>query len=292
MKNIFMTSLLGIVLYSCTLNRSLPADNNGKPMLLGVHTEADLRKKPFNSWFNKNYDTYQFDTATAKEIKPLLSNKQVEIFMGTWCGDSQREVPRMLKILSYCGIPTGRIKIIMVDNHDSTYKQSPGHEERALNIHRVPDLLVYENNIELGRIVEEPIITLEKDLLTILKREDYPTSYKGIDYLIKQFRLYGTLGVERDTANTILALQKLLKNKYELSPYARINLNAGDTAKALLIYRLNSMAYPKEADLYYRLGSVYLSMGNKLMARENLIKALALRPDYPDAKKKLSQISN
>ena len=97
--------------------------------------------------------------------------------MGTWCGDSRREVPRMLKILDYCGIKPEQVKIVMVSNADSLYKQSPNHEERGLNILRVPTLIVYENTTEINRVIEYPVESLEKDLLRIMSKQPYKPNY-------------------------------------------------------------------------------------------------------------------
>lgn len=290
MKNIFIIAACCAAIHSCTVTKTGVKTTTPEPKLLGVHTEQSMRTKPYNTWFQKNYDEYKTDSATAEQLIPLLANKEIEIYMGTWCGDSKREVPRMLKILNYCHFPADKLKIIMVDNEDSTYKQSPTHEERNLNIHRVPDLIVFEKNAELGRIVESPVISLEKDLLTILKKEEYSTSYKGIYYLINQFKLQGIDGVEKDSVKITAALKTLLKHKFELNPYGRISLNTGETKKAILIYTLNTMAYPAEADVFFRLGSIYQQTGNKEKAKENLEKAIILKPDYPEAKKKLEEL--
>jgi hypothetical protein len=37
-----------------------------------------------------------------------------------------------------------------------------------MNIVRVPTIIVYENNIESGRIIENPVTSLEQDMVKIL----------------------------------------------------------------------------------------------------------------------------
>jgi hypothetical protein len=155
------------------------SDRNGNPTLLGQATREGLQQEPFASWFNKNYQDYTIDSATAAQLKSLVKGKQFDIFMGTWCGDSRREVPRMFKILDYIGVEAAQIRLIQVSNRDSVYKQSPGHGERGLDILRVPTLLVYENNKETGRIVEYPVVSLEKDLLTLFTRQPYTPNYSN-----------------------------------------------------------------------------------------------------------------
>jgi hypothetical protein len=99
--------------------------------------------------------------------------------MGTWCGDSRREVPRLLKMLDCCGFPMDQLQLIMVSNHSDMYKKSPGREEAGRNIIRVPTLIVESNDQEVGRLVEYPVITLEKDLLAILRQDHYVPRYQN-----------------------------------------------------------------------------------------------------------------
>jgi hypothetical protein len=154
-------------------------DKRGNLILLGKSTRERLAQPPFNDWYNKNYAAYTIDSNTANQIKPLLKNKQFFLFMGTWCGDSRREVPRMYKILDYCQVKLSRIQLINLNNSDTAYKQSPGHEERGLNILRVPTLLIYENGHEVGRVVESPVTSLEKDMFAIVTKQPYEHRYKN-----------------------------------------------------------------------------------------------------------------
>jgi hypothetical protein len=148
-------------------------------ILLGKSSRERLAQPPFNDWYNKNYAAYTVDSTTANQTKPLLRNKQFLLFMVTWCGDSLREVPRMYKILDYCQVKLSRIQLVTLNNSDTAYKQSPGHEERGLNILRVPTLLIYENGHEVGRVVESPVTSLEKDMLAIVTRQPYEHRYKN-----------------------------------------------------------------------------------------------------------------
>ncbi len=77
----------------------------------------------------------------------------------------------------YCGVLPEQVKIVMVSNADTLYKQSPAHEEKGLNIIRVPTMIVYENNTEINRFIEYPVESLEKDLLKILKKQLYKPNY-------------------------------------------------------------------------------------------------------------------
>jgi hypothetical protein len=155
-------------------------DKKGNLILLGKCTRERLAQTPFDVWYTKKFEAYTVDSTTANQIKPLLKNKQFLLFMGTWCGDSRREVPRMYKILDYCRVKPSQIQLITLNNSDTAYKQSPGHEERGLNIRRVPTLLIFENQHEVGRVVESPVTSLEKDILAIVTGQPYEHRYKDL----------------------------------------------------------------------------------------------------------------
>jgi len=187
MKTYFIIIIISVLtISSCSVSKSssspvflnqISKDSHGNDMLLGKCTRTALLKLPFADWFKPNYDSYVVDSFTCNFIRPLLAGKSLTIFLGTWCGDSRREVPRVLKMLDCCGFPMNDLTLVMVGNSDSLYKKSPQHEEAGKNIVRVPTIIVEQKNAEIGRIIEFPITSLEKDLLTILRKEKYQPNY-------------------------------------------------------------------------------------------------------------------
>jgi hypothetical protein len=228
-----------------TLNKEVK-DGNGNPQLLGECTKAGLEAAPYNTWFVKNYNDYQVDSATANLLKTSLAGKQLKIFMGTWCGDSRREVPRIYKILDYCGIDSSAIQLIMVSAADSAYKQSPGHEERGMDIFRVPDLIVFDEGRELGRIVESPVSSLEKDLQTLAGGGAYSPQYPGANQLIKLFREEKMEKIEKELPELAARIRPLVHSPSELNVYARVMQIAGEERKASITLKINSLLFPDQ----------------------------------------------
>ncbi|MBX9782345.1 MAG: hypothetical protein K2X48_03530 [Chitinophagaceae bacterium] len=184
MKTIFILAVCLLFTTASTAQLSLnqvTKDHNGNNMLIGCCTREALNREPFAAWFNNNYFDYKVDTSLITPLKEQMQRKQFLLFMGACCGDSKREVPRILKVPDYCGVQPEQVKMVMVSNHCSLYKQSPNHEERGLNILRVPALIVYENNTELSRFAEYPVESIEKDLLKIISRKEYQHSYFNRD---------------------------------------------------------------------------------------------------------------
>jgi hypothetical protein len=220
-------------------------DAGGNPMLLGKCTRERLQQPPFDTWFIKNYTDYSVDSATAALLRSKLAGRHFVIFMGTWCGDSRREVPRMFKLLDYCGVPASSIRLIMVNSADSLYKQSPGHEEKGLNIFRVPDLLLLDDKREMGRIVESPVVSLEKDLQALADGDVYTPQYRGAAFLIRQFAEKNPAELENDLPGLATAVKPLLSSPGELGSYAHVLRAAGEKEKAALVLRLNSLIFPQ-----------------------------------------------
>jgi hypothetical protein len=219
-------------------------DDRGNLNLLGESSRERLEQPPFDSWFVKNYDAYSVDSATADLLRPMLAGKHFRIFMGTWCGDSRREVPRMYKILDYCKVSRSSIQLIMVSSVDSVYKQSPGHEERGLNIFRVPDLLVSDHKKELGRIVEFPVVSLEKDLLAVAGGSPYTPNYRGAAFLNGFLGKQKPEDVEKDLQGLADRIRPLLSSPSELSSYAHVLQATGEKDRAGIVLRLNELIYP------------------------------------------------
>ena len=58
-----------------------------------LFNKNELKNEPHLIWFQENYNDYSLDESTAEKIKPLIKDIDITVFMGTWCSDSQREVP-------------------------------------------------------------------------------------------------------------------------------------------------------------------------------------------------------
>lgn len=300
MKNIFMVAATIIVAISCNRHAAPTAtpysnaeiqNEQGKTILAGHCSLAILYKEPYHQWFDTTYEKYTVDTSVIHQISRLLQNKEIEIFLGSWCGDSKRETPRMIKILQAASFDTARLRLIFVDNSTKTYKQSPQHEEKGKNIHHVPTIILYENNKEIGRIVESPVVSLEKDLLAILQKQQYIPNYKAITYWQKNISHRSNLFSEEALRSFVPALQPLCMGMREFNAYGYVLLAQNNYNEAMNIFRLNTFLYPENAATFGSLAEAYYTIGNKDEAKKNYQKVLVLKPDDEKAKKMLSELN-
>jgi thiol-disulfide isomerase/thioredoxin len=137
--------------------------------ILGYFKREQLYRSPHCEWYLTGYDSYNPDSLAVKKLTVLGSDKiTIKVVMGTWCPDSRREVPRFLHLLDLWKFPPERVIFIGVDDA----KKSPVGEYEGLGIQRVPTFIFYKNNIEAGRIIENPATSLEQDIVNILTRND------------------------------------------------------------------------------------------------------------------------
>ena len=137
--------------------------------ILGYFKREQLYRTPHCEWYLTGYDSYNPDTLVVKKLTALgADNIAIKVVMGTWCPDSRREVPRFLHILDLWKFPPERVTFIGVDDAN----KSPVGEYEGLVIQRVPTFIFYKNNIEAGRIIENPATSLEQDIVNILTRNE------------------------------------------------------------------------------------------------------------------------
>jgi thiol-disulfide isomerase/thioredoxin len=137
--------------------------------LLGYFKREQLYRAPHCEWYLTGYDNYTPADSVVNKLTALgTEDLSIKIVMGTWCPDSRREVPRFLHVLDLWKFPPEKVTFIGVDDA----KISPVGEYTGLGIQRVPTFILYKNNIEAGRIIENPVTSLEQDIVNILKRNE------------------------------------------------------------------------------------------------------------------------
>lgn len=127
----------------------------------GVTTFPEMKER-----YDAGYLAYKTNPKVLDSLKSLSAYKKITIVLGTWCGDSKLQVPHFFKIVDALGINEEDLTLIGVD---SSKKAENGLLDK-LSIERVPTFIFYEEDQEIGRIVESPATTLEEDILAILKK--------------------------------------------------------------------------------------------------------------------------
>lgn len=141
-------------------------EKSGNQILVGKCSRADFSKVPYQDDYKFEYPNYKINDTTLNLLKGKSSNITIKIIMGCWCGDSKEQVPRFLKIMDSLNIAEKNLEFICVDRD----KKADGIDLTGFGIEKVPTFIIYREEKELGRIIETPQVSLEKDLLLILSK--------------------------------------------------------------------------------------------------------------------------
>ena len=129
---------------------------------IGVISAADLLAN--YAEFQYEYDAYQPSPLQLEQIQQL-AGKNITALFGTWCHDSEREIPRLLKLLETAEVEVNELTLYAVDRK----KQDPDGYAEKFNLQFTPTIVVSDTSgDEIGRIIEKPKTDIASDLATQL----------------------------------------------------------------------------------------------------------------------------
>lgn len=113
---------------------------------------------------------YTPDATVVEMMKDYVQpGDRVEVYMGTWCNDSEREVPKMLRIADDLKSQHG-VELPMMFVAVDRSKQKPEALLKGKALTKVATFIYYRGDQELGRIEEKPAGVFEDDLLAIVAK--------------------------------------------------------------------------------------------------------------------------
>ena len=136
-----------------------------KDILIGSCDRTGLKSEVFVEYFLEEYSNYKPKSSVIKKIKRKQKDIKIVIVLGTWCGDSKDQLGRFYKILDKLNFNENNLRLICVDRSIKAREIDISEFE----IKRVPTFIFFENGKEIGRIIETPKTSLEKDMLGILE---------------------------------------------------------------------------------------------------------------------------
>lgn len=147
---------------------SCKEDNRVEPVekkaIVGTFKWSEWQEKA--GWASYDAADYIPDDSVMSELKAVnKDNISYILFSASWCPDCMKEMPQLMKIFKLMDLDLETITI-----YGLTYKEKtePTGTYLKYDIKRVPTLVVLKDGEEIGRIVEYPVESLEKDLLKIL----------------------------------------------------------------------------------------------------------------------------
>jgi hypothetical protein len=154
----------GFSLQAQELNKKMHDTEKDMEILFGHCTFEGLAEVEFGE-YAAEYDNYEADPQVISELAGMGYNYSIVIVLGTWCHDSQEQLPRFNRILDEIGYAAGEVSLIAVDGK----KTCDLVNLDDLDIEFVPTFIFYRIREEIGRIIETPEVSLEADWLAIIK---------------------------------------------------------------------------------------------------------------------------
>lgn len=164
-----MRKIISIVLISLTflqlsaqeINKVMIDPDLEREVLIGLIDERGLVNPLFVEDWDDKMEIYTPDKVLTKKLKKFFKKNKdlkVVVFFASWCHDSQVQMPDFVKLAH-------KVKIKDVTYYAlSRKKDMPDMDIEKYNIELVPTFIVYRGGEEIGRIVESPKVSLEKDL--------------------------------------------------------------------------------------------------------------------------------
>ncbi|MBT8262582.1 MAG: hypothetical protein KJO05_07150 [Bacteroidia bacterium] len=136
--------------------------------------------------------------------------------------------------------------------------------------------------MEVKRITEEPLSSLEADILDILKG-NYKPNYYGVSSVDELLKEAGLEKFDKKSRKLISELKGTIKNRYELNTYAKVLFYSDRKKQGLAVFELNTLLFPDEVGTYLSLAN---SLGVLRYHSEAIIqyeKALEIDPENEEA---------
>ncbi len=160
--------ILSRLLFLAVLPLPLTAAEEPKepPSLLGPVSRAEIEAAE-PAWVAAQAEA-ELDAEAAGALGTVEPGAEVDVYLGTWCSDSERELARFWRALDQnFGVVPFEVRYIAVDRSD----QRPPELSRDLDLRYVPTFIVRREEREVGRMVEVSPNGIERDLLALLTGE-------------------------------------------------------------------------------------------------------------------------
>ena len=91
-----------------------------------------------------------------------LEGYDLVVVFGLWCHDSQREVPRLLKLIEQSQVKLNSLQLVAINQQ----KELPAFLSNDFAIQYTPTIFVAQKGQILAKMIEKPKQSIAKDLLS------------------------------------------------------------------------------------------------------------------------------
>jgi len=157
-----MTRFIATVLLTSALSITACATTKSTepPQAIAMTSQSLLKA---NLPFARRYDEIEIEPQQVALLQSVKTPIKIVALFGTWCHDSEREVPHLIKLLQAVNNPNIAVELLSVDRN----KQA----DEKFKLKFTPTFIIFnQDDLEIGRIVERPKLTLAQDIINIVNR--------------------------------------------------------------------------------------------------------------------------
>lgn len=243
----------------------------------------------YQSWYDQSAKIFKLSGKNT-DWKKSLEETEVEIFLGTWCGDSKRWVPQFVQLWNELGLDEKQLKFTALYDGEEQYKQGPNGEEKGKLIHRVPTFIFKKDNNEYARIVEFPANDLETDLAQIALGVASEPNFRAATYLLELFENEPLDSIYNNVQTHFNEVYRLVGKERELNTLGYVFQYSDRMPQALLTFEINSVIFPYSPRVLNSYAEALVKNDHKDRAIEVFKRAVALEPSLESAVKKLKEL--
>lgn len=111
------------------------------------------------------YDAYAPEAAAVASLRSKVPGLRADVYFGSWCDDSKNNVPLFLKIIDSIDEPEFKVSFHTVEKKPTTGQK---YFVEDVLVEKVPTFIFYRNDVEIGRIIENPKESMLQDMMQIL----------------------------------------------------------------------------------------------------------------------------
>ena len=131
--------------------------------IVGITSSEEIRAthRVFDIYINR----YESDSTALAYLTNFDESITITVLFGTWCHDSKKQVPAFIKTMDLAKNPKIQVTYIGVNRQKSDTEGAA----KVYNLQYTPTFIIFRDENEIGRIVEKPTESIEKDLVEIFK---------------------------------------------------------------------------------------------------------------------------
>ena len=291
MKQHFLITLILLLSHNILAQTPLTYLNSeGEKQLAGEFDLSILKTDTtYQKWYEQSEKLFQLSDKNT-DWKKNLENTEVEIYLGTWCGDSKRWVPQFVKLWKELGLDEEKLQFTALYDGEEKYKQGPNGEEKRKLIHRVPTFIFKKDDIEYARIVEYPVNDLETDLAQLALGVPSEPNYRAATYLLELFENEPLDSIYNNVQTHFNEVYRLVGKERELNTLGYVFQYSDRMPQALLTYEINSVIFPYSPRVLTSYAEALTKNGQTDRAIEVFKRAVALEPSLESAVEKLKEL--